>query len=86
MQDICPFCNKLIINLDEVKVHPQTKELYHDCCLSEAQPIRPSTGKLQSGSQKFHNRADRRGKESLAAAQDALAGAPSPGEWGPQKP
>ena len=70
--DICPFCNEPV-NLDKAHTHPQTKQLCHLVCLQNSSPARPTTGRFQSGSQKFHNSAARRGAESFCDAMGEIS-------------
>lgn len=70
--EICPVCNKPV-NVDKAHTHPQTKKLCHPICLQDVSPTRVSTGRLQSGSQKFHNSATRRGTESFCDAMGEIS-------------
>ena len=70
--EVCPLCGKPV-NVDKAWTHPQTKELVHKECLQNVSPPEVSTGKLVSGSQKFHNSAARRGMESYCDAMSEIA-------------
>ena len=69
---ICPFCKKPVRS-DEAVTHPQTKELCHAPCLQEASPIKVSTGRFKSGSQSFHNSAEKARKESFISAMNNIS-------------
>jgi hypothetical protein len=85
INELCPACD-LPINPDTAV---WSKKLQKFCCSEDckanAEPGHVSSGKCQVVGKTHRTRRDYYGKESLADAQAHLAGAPSTGEWGPQK-